>query len=151
MTEEARRIMSHPLEEFSVRDLIVRDDILAKTKELADLLSTSDEVETYRKAEKLIQQNGQVQGLISSIKKKQKELVAFETTFKNAQMVEKIENEIKELEEELDRIPIVNQFRQTQDDINYLLQMVVSVIRDTLSEKIAVQAGTEAPPTSCSD
>ncbi|MEB3102651.1 YlbF family regulator [Paenibacillaceae bacterium T2] len=143
--------MSHPLEEFSVRDLIVRDDILAKTKELADLLSTSDEVETYRKAEKLIQQNGQVQGLISSIKKKQKELVAFETTFKNAQMVEKIENEIKELEEELDRIPIVNQFRQTQDDINYLLQMVVSVIRDTLSEKIAVQAGTEAPPTSCSD
>ncbi|TXK81907.1 RicAFT regulatory complex protein RicA family protein [Paenibacillus sp. N3.4] len=143
---------SHPhafqVEEFTNTEMIVREDILFKAKELANLLTTSNEVQFYQKAEKQIAVNADIQTLISAIKKKQKEIVAFET-FKNAKMVEKIENEIEVLQDELDGIPIVNEFKQTQEDINYLLQLVMSVIRDTISEKINVEAGSAESPSSC--
>lgn len=136
------------VEEFTNTEMIVREDILTKAKELAELLTTSNEVQFYQKAEKQIATNPDIQVLISAIKKKQKEVVAFET-FQNAKMIEKIENEIEVLQDQLDEIPIVNEFKQTQDDINYLLQLVMSVIRDTISDKINVEAGTAEAPTSC--
>lgn len=127
------------MERYTNTELIVREDILVKAKELAELISTSNEVQFFQKAEKQISGNNNIQTLISAIKKKQKEIVAFETTFKNKQMVEKIEKEIEELQDQLDGIPIVSEFRQSQEDINYLLQLVMSVIRDTVSEKVAIE------------
>ncbi|WP_052339207.1 RicAFT regulatory complex protein RicA family protein [Gorillibacterium massiliense] len=118
--------------------MIVREDILAKAKELAALMSTSSEIEFYKRAEKQIEGNSNVQTLINAIKKKQKEIVAFET-FNNKKMVEKIEGEIQALQDELDAIPIVQEFQQSQSDINYLLQLVMSVVRDTVSEKIELE------------
>lgn len=56
-------------------------------------------------------------------------------------MVSKIEGEIEVLQDELDEIPIVSEFKQTQQDINYLLQLVMDVIKDTISEKINVESG----------
>lgn len=136
---------------FHTRDLIVREDISKKAKELADLIFTSEEVQHYRRAEKQINGNDKIQVLIAQIKKKQKEVVAFETTFKNADMVKKIEAEMDALQDELDGIPIVSEFQQSQSDINYLLQLVVSIVRDTVSEKINVEDASEPDPEDCSD
>ncbi|CAH1197731.1 hypothetical protein PAECIP111893_00921 [Paenibacillus plantiphilus] len=135
---------------FHTKDIIVRADIMAKTKELADMLFTSEEVQQYQRAEKQIQGNDRVQGLIAQMKKKQKEIVAFETTFKNADMVTKIEKEIEELQDQLDEIPIISEFQQSQADINYLLQTVVAVIRDTVADKINVEDASPAEdPEEC--
>ncbi|MFF2089095.1 YlbF family regulator [Paenibacillus sp. NPDC058174] len=134
---------------FNTRDLIVRKDIMEKAEELAGLIFTSEEVQHYRRAENQIQGNTRVQGLIAQIKKKQKELVAFETTFKNENMVKKIEGEMETLQDELDGIPIVSEFQQSQTDINYLLQLVVSIIRDTVSEKINVESASVEAPAEC--
>lgn len=147
MSEQHHHIQG--MKRVDVRDLYVRDEILKKARELADVIAASEEVAIYREAEKRIQEHERVQTLIKLIKKKQKELVAFQNTFKNEQMVQKIEKEIEELQDELDSIPIVGQFQQTQADINYLLQMVVSVIRDSVSEKIQVETGNVAAPASC--
>ncbi|AZK49117.1 RicAFT regulatory complex protein RicA family protein [Paenibacillus lentus] len=132
---------------FNSRDLVIREDIMEKAKELAELIGTSDEVQHFQKAERLIQKHERVQTLISAIKKKQKEIVAFES-FKNQAMVDKIEREIDELQDELDEIPVVTEFQQSQSDINYLLQLVISVIRDTVSEKVNVESGSDPAPTS---
>ncbi|MDQ8733274.1 YlbF family regulator [Paenibacillus sp. LHD-38] len=136
---------------FHTRDLIVREDISKKAKELANLIFTSEEVQHYRRAEQQINGNERVQQLITKIKKKQKEVVAFETTFKNADMVKKIEGEMETLQDELDGIPIVSEFQQSQTDINYLLQLVISIVRDTVSEKISVEDASEPAPEECSD
>jgi cell fate (sporulation/competence/biofilm development) regulator YmcA (YheA/YmcA/DUF963 family) len=141
---------AHDIEHFTNTELIVREDILSKAKELANLLTTSTEVQFYQKAERQIAGNEHIQKLISSIKKKQKEIVAFET-FKNEKMVQKIEKEIEELQDELDGIPVVSEFKQTQEDINYLLQLVMSVVRDTISEKINVEEGAASSPSNCSE
>ncbi|SEN35514.1 RicAFT regulatory complex protein RicA family protein [Paenibacillus sp. OV219] len=134
---------------FNTEDIIVRADIMAKTKELASMIFTSEEVQQYQRAEKQINTNERVQSLITQIKKKQKELVAFQTTFKNADMVEKIEKEIEVLQDDLDGIPIVSDFQQSQADINYLLQTIVSVIRDTVAEKINVEDASVEAPEEC--
>ncbi|MFC4811205.1 RicAFT regulatory complex protein RicA family protein [Paenibacillus sp. GCM10023250] len=134
---------------FNTEDIIVRADIMAKTKELADMLFSSEEVQQFQRAEKQIQGNMRIQGLIAQIKKKQKEAVAFETTFKNADMVAKIEKEIDALQDELDGIPIITEFQQSQADINYLLQTVVSVIRDTVAEKISLEDAQTEEPEEC--
>ncbi|WP_028610954.1 RicAFT regulatory complex protein RicA family protein [Paenibacillus harenae] len=136
---------------FNTRELIVKEDIMKKAKELADSIFTSEEVQHYRRAEQQINGNERIQNLITQIKKKQKEVVAFETTFKNADMVKKIEAEMNVLQDELDGIPIVAEFQQSQSDINYLMQLVVSIIRDTVSEKINVEDASEPAPEECSD
>ncbi|MNI31518.1 hypothetical protein D3C73_854040 [compost metagenome] len=132
---------------YDSRDLVIREDIMKKAKELADLIGTSEEVVQFQKAEKLIQNHERIQTLISVIKKKQKEIVAFES-FQNKNMVEKIEREIDELQDELDGIPLVTEFQQSQSDINYLLQLVISVIRDTVSDKVNVETGNDPAVTS---
>ncbi|NBI27445.1 hypothetical protein ERL59_00485 [Chengkuizengella sp. YPA3-1-1] len=136
--------------EYTITELVVREDILKKAKELASLISTTDEVRMYKEAEKKIDNNEKIQKMISDIKKKQKEVVAFES-FENPEMVKKIEAEQTELQDQLDSLPIVQQFQQTQSDINYLLQLVVSVIRDTVSEKIKLDSEVTPPPTNCSE
>jgi cell fate (sporulation/competence/biofilm development) regulator YmcA (YheA/YmcA/DUF963 family) len=148
VSTEEQQLNQYGMKTFNTRDLIVREDIMGKAKELASLISTSEEVRHFQQAEQKILNHERVQGLIATIKKKQKEIVAFES-FKNKDMVAKIEAEIEVLQDEIDGIPVVNEFQQSQSDINYLLQLVISVIRDTVSEKINVEAGTEAPPTTC--
>lgn len=132
---------------FDNRELILREDILSRARELAHLITTTEEVALYQRAERIIQNHEKAQGLIAQMKKKQKEIVAFETTFKNPAMVEKIEKEIEALQDELDGMPVVQQFQQSQVDVNYMLQSIVSIIRDTVAEKIDVEAAKPAVET----
>ncbi|OWR27917.1 hypothetical protein CDO73_20625 [Saccharibacillus sp. O23] len=125
-----------------------REEILGKTRELAGLISSSEEVRIFQQAERQIQGHERIQTLISTIKKKQKEIVAFEA-MKNAKMAAVIEAELRELQEELDAIPIVGDYQEGQVEINDLLQMVISAIHSTVSEKIAVERGADSPPSSC--
>ncbi len=131
------RVNDRGMKEYYVRELIVREDIMEKAKEMAQMIASTDEVKLYQQAEKKVQNHERIQELIRQIKKKQKEIVAFET-FENHEMVKTIEGEIQQLEEELDQIPLVQQFKQTQSDINYMLQMILNVIQDSLSELITL-------------
>jgi cell fate (sporulation/competence/biofilm development) regulator YmcA (YheA/YmcA/DUF963 family) len=135
---------------FTSTEVIVRDDIMIKAKELAETLSTADEVQIYQKAELKVNNHVEVQEIIKIIKKKQKEIVGFEH-FKNEAMVVKIEKEIEVLEEQLNAYPVVNEFKQSQEDINYLLQLVIGIIRDTVSEKIAIDTDTVVSTSNCAD
>jgi cell fate (sporulation/competence/biofilm development) regulator YmcA (YheA/YmcA/DUF963 family) len=135
---------------FDVRDLVVREDILNRAKELAQLILTTEEVEMYQKSERVIQSHKRVQELIVLIKKKQKELVAFQQTFNNPKMVEKIEAEIATIQDELDNMPVVQQFQQSQVDVNFMLQSITSIIRDKVAEKLDVESATPAEaPEQC--
>jgi len=137
----------HNIPVYDSRELIIREDILAKARELADMIATTEEVRLFQRAEKQIQANERVQTLIAQLKKRQQELVAFENTFKNEEMAAKIRKEMDELQDELDSIPIVQQFKQSQVDVNYMLQSIVSIIRDTVAEKVDLEAArpAEAP------
>ena len=129
----------------------MKEDIQAKARELADMLAQSEEVAHYRRAEEKINKHERVQQLIAAIKKKQKEAVAFEKTFNNPEMVKKIEAEMNELQDELDSIPVVTEFQQSQADINYLLQLVITIVRDTLTDKINLEDAPKEETDDCLD
>lgn len=133
---------------YHSRDLLVREDIMEKAKHLAELILTTEEVQQFQKAEKLVQSHERLQEIIAQMKKKQKEIVAFES-FQNKQMVEKIEGELSALQDELDGIPLVVEFQQSQTDVNYLLQLIISVIRDTIAEKIDLEHAQVEAPENC--
>lgn len=139
-----------PVPSFTAEEVLLKEDVLAKAKELADLIAASEEVRIFREAERKVAVHEEVQDLIKQIKKKQKEIVGFEY-FQNEQMVQKIEAEMAQLEDRLNRYPIVQEFKQTQDDINYLLQLIIGVIQDTVAEKIALDGEMPSAPASCSD
>lgn len=122
------------------QSVINHNVIVDKAKELADMIANSAEVEFYKKAEQQIKANANVQELISKIKKKQKEAVALEALGRS-ELIKKVEAEMDELHEELDNIPLVSEFKQTQMDINDLLQMVTNVIANSVSQKIIVSTG----------
>ncbi len=121
-------------------ELVSRNNILDKARELSDFIANSNEVDFFKKAEQKIKKNDKVQTLISQIKRKQKEAV-------NAQHLQKtnllaqIESELEALNNQLDEIPVVQEFKQTQIDVNDLLQLVTSVISNTVTEKIILSTG----------
>lgn len=137
------------MERHTNAETAVRETILAKAQELAELIASSSEVQFYKKAEKQISANEHIQSLIRSIKKKQKEATALEARGKSPETVEKIEGELAVLQDELDHIPLVTEFQQSQHDINDVLQLVVKVIRDSVSDTIEVEAGRRESSGSC--
>lgn len=72
MAEDRVKVNQYGMPSFNTRDLIIRDDIMVKAKELADLIGTSEEVQHFKQAELKIREHERVQGLIQKMKKKQK-------------------------------------------------------------------------------
>lgn len=129
-------------------ELILSKDVIEKAKQLGDLLCQADEVRDYLQAEKKVNEHEKVQHLIAEIKRKQKEIVAFEQ-LRNEKMINQVQAELDELNEQLDDIPVVQTFRQSQADVNYLLQLTVQIIADKVSEKIHIETGGEVASGGC--
>jgi cell fate (sporulation/competence/biofilm development) regulator YmcA (YheA/YmcA/DUF963 family) len=115
-------------------------NVLNQARELAVIIANSEEVARFKQAEQKVNGNAKVQGLIESIKQKQKQLVSLEHR-RSYDLIPQVEQELQELQDELDAIPIVQEFQQIQADINELLQLVTGVIANTVSEKIIVSTG----------
>lgn len=121
-------------------NLYTQKEILDKARELAAMISRTNEVDFFKRAELQIKHNERVQDLIDKLKQKQKQMVMFESINKK-ELVEKVEAEYNQLQEELDAIPLVTEFKQSQVDVNDLLQMVTNVITNTVSERIILDTG----------
>jgi len=107
---------------------------------LADLIAQSEEVEFYRRAEQQIKRSQKVQSLIAQLKRTQKELVHAKQLQKH-QLAAQLEEKLERLQDELDEIPIVVEFKESQLEINDLLQLVTNVISNTITEKIILSTG----------
>lgn len=116
---------------------ITKEEIFDKTRDIAKLLAQQEEVTLYKKAEQQIAKHQRIQELIANIKRKQQELV-------NAKHLNK-KNYVKQLEEELDRlnkelhdIPLIDQYQQSQAEINKYLQSMLNIIKLEISKKIPI-------------
>ena len=55
--------------------------------------------------------------------------------------IKNTEEKIEALQKELDEIPIVNEFKQSQADVNDLLQLVATTISNTVTDEIIKSTG----------
>ncbi|HJV17759.1 MAG TPA: RicAFT regulatory complex protein RicA family protein [Bacillales bacterium] len=117
-----------------------KDDIVARAKELASMIAKTDEVDFFKRAEAQIHDNEKVRALISDIKGLQKQAVNLQH-YGKPEALKKVEDRITKLENELDEIPVVQDFKQSQLDVNELLQMIASTISNKVTDDIMISTG----------
>lgn len=120
--------------------LYTKDEIVAKSKEIAHMIANTEEVEFFKKAEAQINENQFVREKIASLKTLQKQAVNFQHLGKE-KALKLIEEKIAKVEEEIDALPIVQQFKQSQVDVNNLLQLVSNSIANTVTTEIIESTG----------
>lgn len=127
-----------------------RHEVLQEAKNLAAMLANTEEIERFKVLEAKINKNEKVQELISQIKHLQKQAVNLQA-YDKKEAVKKIDEKIDRIQDELDEIPIVQEFKEVQVVVNDVLQLISStiarevtnhVIKDTGGDLLAGKAGT---------
>jgi len=117
-----------------------KDEIVAQAKELAKMIAETEEVDFFKRAEAQINENEKIRSTISNIKGLQKQAVNLQH-FGKKEALKKTEDKITALEDELDAIPIVQEFKQSQVEVNELLQLVANTISNKVTDEIIISTG----------
>lgn len=117
-----------------------KDDIVAKAKELAEAISETEEVDFFKRAEAAINENEKIKATIKQIKAYQKQAVNFQHYGKH-EALKQVEEKLNALMTELDEIPIIDEFKSSQKDVNDLLQLVSSTISNKVTDQIIESTG----------
>ncbi|MBM7650086.1 cell fate (sporulation/competence/biofilm development) regulator YmcA (YheA/YmcA/DUF963 family) [Bacillus ectoiniformans] len=117
-----------------------KDDIVARATELAKMISETEEVAFFKEAESKIHENQKVREKIASLKSLQKQAVNFQH-YGKLEALKMIEEKIEKIEKDLDEIPVVQQFKDSQVEVNELLQIVSSAISNTVTDQIIESTG----------
>ncbi|MED3552107.1 RicAFT regulatory complex protein RicA family protein [Cytobacillus praedii] len=117
-----------------------KDDIIARAKELARMIAETEEVDFFKRAEAQINENEKIRATISNIKGLQKQAVNLQH-FGKKEALKKTEDKLEALQNELDAIPVVQEFKQSQIEVNELLQMVANAISNTVTDEVILATG----------
>lgn len=120
--------------------LYTKDDIVTKARELAQMISESKEVDFFKRAEAQINENQKVREKIASIKSLQKQAVNFQHYGKH-EALKQVEEKIEKIQNELDEIPIIQEFQESQIEVNDLLQLVSHTISNKVTNEIITSTG----------
>lgn len=117
-----------------------KDDIVARAQELARMIAETEEVDFFKRAEANINENQKVKTMIADIKGLQKQAVNLQH-YGKPEALKKVEDKIASIEQELDEIPVVQDFKQSQLEVNELLQIIASTISNTVTDEIIISTG----------
>ena len=117
-----------------------KDEIVTRAKDLARMVAETDEVDFFKRAEAQIHENKKVSTIISDIKSLQKQAVNLQH-YGKPEARKKVEEKIDSLQQELDDIPVVQEFKQSQLEVNELLQIIASAISNTVTDEIITATG----------
>src|SRR5699024_12391079 len=100
-----------------------RKEILDEAKNLAKMLASTEEIDRFKKVQAKLNEKTKVQALIKKIKALQKQAVNLQAYDKTASL-QREDTESAHLKGEIDAIPDVHEFTQTQTVVNENLQLV---------------------------
>ncbi|ADE71123.1 RicAFT regulatory complex protein RicA family protein [Priestia megaterium] len=114
-----------------------KSDVIKRAQELAKMIAETEEVDFFKRAEAQLNENQKVRETIASIKSLQKQAVNFQH-YGKTEALKQVEAKIDRLQEELDELPIIQQFQESQINVNDLLQLVANTISNTVTDEIIV-------------
>ena len=117
-----------------------KDEIIAKARDLAHMLANTEQVEFYKRAEAQINDNQKVREKIASLKSLQTQAVNFQN-YEKERALKAIEKKIEQVQGEIDAIPLVQEFKESQDEVNDLLQLVSNTIANSVTDEIIESTG----------
>lgn len=117
-----------------------KEEIIARAREVAHMIANTEQVDFFKRAEAQINENQKVRESIASLKSLQKQAVNFQQYGKE-RALNIIEGKIEKIEEEIDAIPLVQEFKQSQGEVNELLQLVSTTIANGVTNEIIESTG----------
>lgn len=117
-----------------------RKEVLDEAKKLAAMLAQTEEIERFKQLEVKINNNDKVQKLISRIKALQKQAVNLQA-YDKKEALAKVEQKIDSIQDELDEIPIVVEFKEIQQVVNDVLQLVSGTIAREVTNHVIKDTG----------
>ncbi|GAB6932130.1 YlbF/YmcA family competence regulator [Calditerricola satsumensis] len=122
--------------------VVTAEDVLAKARELAAYLAQCEEVVRFRQAEERVKQNEKIRRITAEIRRKQKQATAFDH-FQKPGLARQVDAEVAALLRQLDEIPLVQEYKALQADLNEVLQLITNVIAQTVSGTLDVKTGAD--------
>ncbi|MDR4886414.1 RicAFT regulatory complex protein RicA family protein [Fredinandcohnia sp. QZ13] len=117
-----------------------KEQIVERATELAKMIAETEEVDFFKRAEAQINENKKVQEIIETIKSLQKQAVNFQH-YGKSEALKQVEEKIDNLQAELDSIPVVEEFKNSQLEVNDLLQLVAHTISNNVTNEIITSTG----------
>ncbi|HLR73563.1 MAG TPA: YlbF family regulator [Pseudogracilibacillus sp.] len=117
-----------------------REEVLNHAKELAAMLSKTEEIERFKVLEAKVNENEKIQRLVTKIKTLQKQAVNLQA-YEKKNALEIVEAEIDKAQEELDSIPVVEEFQEIQAVVNDVLQLVSGTIAREVTNHVIKDTG----------
>lgn len=108
-------------------------EIIRKVESLAEKIGKLEVVQDYHNVEKQIHNNQAIKQKDESFESATKQSVNFQNYGKQ-NALEQSEVKIQNLKDEINELPIVEEFRSAQYEANDLLQMMVKTMEDRLNE-----------------
>src|SRR5690606_21150548 len=100
----------------------------------------TEKVDFYKETEAQIKEKQTVREINANIKMLQKQAINFQQ-YRKERALQLTEEKLEILEAELDEIPIVQEFKQSQIEVNNLLQLVSSAISNKVTDEILISTG----------
>jgi cell fate (sporulation/competence/biofilm development) regulator YmcA (YheA/YmcA/DUF963 family) len=120
--------------------LYTKEEIIQKAREIAHMIANTEEVEFFKRAEEQINENQKIREKIASLKSLQTQAVNFQM-YEKERALSIIEGKIEKIQSEIDDVPIVQEFKQSQLDVNELLQLVSNTISNSVTDEIIESTG----------
>ncbi|MFS0688025.1 RicAFT regulatory complex protein RicA family protein [Sporosarcina sp. Marseille-Q4943] len=120
--------------------LYTKEEIIEKAREIAHMIANTEQVEFFKRAEEQINENQKIREKIASLKSLQTQAVNFQM-YEKERALAIIEGKIEAIQAEIDEVPIVQEFKQSQIDVNQLLQLVSNTIANSVTDEIIESTG----------
>ena len=117
-----------------------KKEVLEEAHDLAMKMASMEEIERFKQLEAKLNESTKIQSAIKKIKALQKQAVNFQAYGKE-EALKKVEKEIDRLQAEIDEIPIVQEFKDTQVVINDILQLVTNTIAREITNEVIRSTG----------
>ena len=120
--------------------MYTKDQIIEEAKKLGKMMSETEQVEFFQKAEAKIHENQEIREKMASLKSLQQQAVNFQNYGKE-RAYQMTEEKLAKIEAELNEMPLVEQFQESQRSVNELLQMVSHAISSSVTDEIIERTG----------
>ncbi|MDG0818877.1 YlbF family regulator [Staphylococcus equorum] len=110
-----------------------KDDILAEANRISERIKSLDTVKDYHTVEQQIHYNKNIEQRMKDLKKTQKQSVNLQN-YGKTEALKQSEGKIQGIEQDINVLPIVEEFRESQTEANDLLQMMISTMSDRLNQ-----------------
>ena len=113
---------------------MIDDNIQVKIDALIDTIKESQEYKRYIEIDKVLNKNKEINNLVNDVKKMQQRAVMLE--YYKDHRYKKLDDKVKKLIDELNSIPLYQEYTRRLNDLNDMISYVTYNIEEYINSKI---------------